>query len=498
MGRIENDGSQNRRAGARRRHAQQLAWLMGGLLVGCVTGRPPQGAEDVEPTPIYRFEGDVMLRNGTPLHYRAIILPDPAGPGRYLGTIDIPRQALSGAALRAVELEPGERVEFALEGAGEPRWIGAYDTDGALGCEFSQGGESLPCSMREVKEIPVAAPEPPHRPQTPLPPYPYASEDVRYVNAEQHVMLEGTLTVPAGAGPHPALIVVGDHDAPDRDGSLAGHRPWLLLADHLTREGIAVLRAEPRASASRDVTAPPPSAEGREGDVRAALSFLRGRKDIDAARLGVIGHGRGGLIAARLSREPGVELLVLLGTPALPGRQVLARQSELEALEAGASPPSAAQARQDVEGAVAIIESERDPVRVRQWLTTLYEKVAARGPAIPGAWPLSRLLGLAEAPSVSELTSPDPAPLLRGVDDAVLAVVPELDREVDPSENLPALRAALADNPRALVQVVPGQNHRLQTAESGVPSEYERLSETIAPSTLALVSSWVRQSSRRP
>ncbi len=494
MDRIRNDVGRATRAVARRR-ALPLAWVMGGLLAGCAA-RPSRVPADLQPTPIYRFEGDVQLHNGAPLHYRALILPDPAGAGRYLGTIDIPKQALSGAALRAVELQPGERVEFALDVAGQPRWVGAYDTDGALGCEFSQGGMSLPCSMREVTEVQAAVPDPPHRPQTPLPPYPYGSEDVRYVNSAAHVMLAATLTVPAGKGPHPAMIVVGDHDAQDRDGSLAGHRPWLVLADHLAREGIAVLRAEPRGLAAHDVTTPPPNATigDLESDTQAGLSFLRGRKDIDTARLGVIGHGHGGLVAARLSREPGVVLLVLLATPALPGRQVLARQSELEALEAGASPSSAAQVRQDVEGAIAIIESERDPVRVRHWLTTLSQNAAARGPATPGSWPLARLLNLAEAPHVSALASPDPAPLLRSVEDPVLAVVPELDREVDPTENLPALRTALAGNRRALVQVVPGQNHRLQSAESGVPSEYERLSETVAPSTLALIASWVRQS----
>jgi uncharacterized protein len=468
-----------------------------GLLAACAPSSPAQAPTDVLPTPIYRFEGDVQLRNGAALHYSAILVPDPATPNGYLGTIDIPKQAMSGASLQAVLLEPGESVEFGLNTAGHPRWLGAYDTDGTLACEFSQSDERLPCSMRELKTTSAVEPAPPHREQTPAPPFPYATEDVQFVNPLAHVLLSGTLTVPAGAGPYPALIVIGDRGMRDRDGSLSGHRPWLVLADHLARAGIAMLRVEPRRAGERASSDSGIDQTALESDIQAGLGFLRSRERVDARRLGLLGHGYGAPVAARLGNELGVEFIVLLAPPALPGRQVLGLARELAALDAGASAQSASAAREDLLAAMAIIESEPDPARARARLTAFSESLTARQQ--PGLAPLTldQMLSLAETPGIRELARLDPAPLLRAIRDPVFALVPALDREVDPAENLPALRAALAQNPDARIETLARLNHRFQTAETGEPAEYEKLPETFAPAALDRIVSWIRQISSR-
>lgn len=469
--------------------------LLGGLVLACSPSAPAHDPTELQPAPIFRFEGEVQLRNGAALEYQAILVPDPITPGNFLGTIDIPKQAMSGATLQGVALVPREHVEFALNAAGHPRWVGAYGPDGTVACEFSQAGGRLPCSMREVNDVPPALPPPPHREQTPVPPYPYTSEDVHYVNSVAHVMLAGTLSVPAGPGPHPALVVVGDRGDRDRDGSLVGHRPWLLLADKLARAGIAALRLDPRGAAGS-----PPSTQGfdldvLESDAQSGVAFLGGRRDIDPRRIGLLGHGFGCSVALRLERLPGVEFIVLLAPPALPGRQVLARQRELEALSEGVPPQAAAQLRQDLLQALAIIESEPAPERARQRLTVFSEDLAARGAPDP-TLTLEQLLSLAATPGVRKLAAHDPTPLLLATSDPVLVLVPELDREIDPIENLPALRLALAHLPSARIETLPNLNHRFQSAESGTPAEYERLSETFAPDALERITGWIQSVAR--
>jgi uncharacterized protein len=469
---------------------------LGAMLIACAAPAPARPPAVVQPTPILRFEGDVQLPNGSAFEYMATLVPDPAASGSYLGTIDIAKQAMVGRALQGVELDPGERVEFALSGEGRPHWMGAYDTDGALACEFRQAGVHLPCSMRELKDVPAARAVSRYREQTPLPPFPYESEQVHFVNPVAHALLAGTLTVPAGAGPHPALIVVGDLGMQDRDGSLAGHKPWLVLADRLARSGIALLRMDPRGRASGGEPAARESELAPvESDVESGLAFLRGRAELDSKHLGLIGHGYGGVVAARFGRHAGVELMLLLASPALPLRQVLARKGELDALAAGASPEAAARYREDLLAALTIIEAEPTAVRQRLLLEAFVERLSARGEPTAVPLPVDTLLSLAETPGFQEIAGRDPARLLHALDIPVLALMPERDREVDPKENAAALRVAFADHPNAHIEMLPRLNHRLQTADAGTPAEYETISETFAPAALDRITSWIRHAS---
>jgi hypothetical protein len=280
----------------------------------------PTPAPAPAPARLTRLEGDVQLPNGAPLHYAAILVPDPLLEGGYLGTIDIPKQALSGANLERVRFIPGEHVDFELRGPGEPRWIAHYNADGSLGCQFIQDDNALPCSMVEVTELPARMPLPALARQTPLPPFSYRVLDVKIENPAAHLVLAGTLSFPSGAGKHAAVLLVGDNDARDRDGTHARHKPYLVLADHLTRAGVAVLRLDARGVGGSGSGGPAPSASDLAGDVRAALAFARARPEIDSRRVGLIGHGFGALLAASTaSRDRAVAFLVLLAPPADPG-----------------------------------------------------------------------------------------------------------------------------------------------------------------------------------
>jgi len=307
------------RRGSRSRSYRQLA--AGALLALCACRTEP--AQSPEPTltpaPLTRFEGEVRLPNGAPLQYAALLVPDPVLQGGYLGTIDIPKQALSGASLEHVRFVPGEHVDFELAGPGEPRWIAHYNADGSLGCQFLQGDSSLPCSMQEVTELRARAPVPPLARQTPLPPFPYRVLEVKVENPAAHLVLAGTLSLPRGAGKHAAVLLVGDDDARDRDGTHARHKPYLVLADHLTRAGVAVLRLDARGVGGSGGGGRQPSAADLLSDVQAGLAFSRARPELDPRRVGLIGHGFGAVIAARSATfDRAVAFLVLLAPPVNP------------------------------------------------------------------------------------------------------------------------------------------------------------------------------------
>jgi alpha/beta superfamily hydrolase len=301
------------------RARRRLSWLTAGSLALCAC--PPEPAQGPAPpaqaAAVTEFEGDVQLPNGAALHYSTILVADPVLEGEYLGTIDIPMQALSGASLDRVRFLPKEHVDFELALPGEPRWVGHYHSDGSLSCQFFQGADTLPCSMREVNARTSRPPAPALARQTPRPPFPYRVVDVKVDNSAGHLILAGTLSLPRAAGRHGAVLLLGDRDARDRDGTHAGHKPFLVLADHLTRSGIAVLRLDARGVGGSGTSGPSPSEADLEGDAAAALAFLRARPEIDPRRVGVLGHGFGSVVAARAAtHDRAVAFLVLLAPPA--------------------------------------------------------------------------------------------------------------------------------------------------------------------------------------
>jgi len=310
-----SEPSRCQREPGRRRSRQLVAFA---LLACCACRTEPAQSPTpaLVPTHLTRFEGEVQLPNGASLQYAAILVPDPVLEGGYLGTIDIPKQALSGASLERVRFVPGEHVDLELGGPGELRWVAHYNADGSLGCQVIQGDATLPCSMREVTELRPRVPVPALARQTPLPPFPYQVLEVKIENPAAHLVLAGTLSLPRAEGKHGAVLLLGDGDAPDRDGTHSRHKPYLVLADHLTRAGFAVLRLDARGVGGSGNGAKEASDAELLSDVSAALSFSRARPEIDSRRVGLLGHGFGSLLAARTATlDRAVAFLVLLAPP---------------------------------------------------------------------------------------------------------------------------------------------------------------------------------------
>ena len=299
----------------------------------------------------------------------------------------------------------------------------------------------------------------------------------------------------------PAALLITGSGPQDRDESVFGHKPFLVLADYLTRMGIGVLRVDDRGvggstGQTRNVTS-----EDLAGDVEAGVALLKTRPEIDPAKIGLIGHSEGGIIAPMVAaRSSEVAYIVLMASPGLPGEEILIRQGALVAKAEGRSDEQITVNRDIQKRLFQIIRSEKDPqvaearirLTIREGLARL--SAADQDAASDTAAFVESQVQIAQSPWLRFFLTYDPRPALRRVKCPVLAINGERDLQVPAEENLAAIEGALRDghNPRMTVQVLPRLNHLFQTSETGRVSEYARNEETIAPIALELIGSWIK------
>jgi len=346
-------------------------------------------------------------------------------------------------------------------------------------------GEPMPLVLKRITEKDKAALEP-KRPQVPVKPYPYHEEDVTYENKVQNVTLAATLTIPQGKGPFPGVVLITGSGPQDRDETLLGHKPFLILSDYLTRHGIAVLRADDRGTAkSTGVFAKATTADFAT-DTEAGVAYLKTRVEIDPHKIGLIGHSEGGVIAPMVAaRNKDVAYIVMMAGTGVPGGEVLAAQMEAIEVASGAKPEEAAKTAAKQREINKLIETEKDDAVLSK---ELKEKMADMPEAQAGL-------------AATQFTSPwfryfltyDPATALRHVTCPVLVLNGSLDKQVLPSQNLPPIRKALeeAGNKHFEIDELPGLNHLFQTAKTGSPMEYAQIEETMSPVALDKMATWI-------
>lgn len=349
---------------------------------------------------------------------------------------------------------------------------------------FTQMGDPHPLLLKRIKDQSELEPK---RPQNPSPPYPYRAEDVSYFNKAQDVTLAATLTIPPGKGPFPAVVLITGSGPQDRDETLMGHKPFLVLADYLTRHGIVVLRADDRGTGkSTGVFANATTADFAT-DTEAGLAYLKTRTEVDVHKIGLIGHSEGAMIAPIIAaRNPDVAFIVMMAGTGVPGDQVLPAQNQAIEIASGVDPAKAAQNAAKEKEMLALIESEKDPSVLEK---KLKEDMAGQ---VPEAQIGLQMRQLTSAWMRFFLTY-DPATALRKVICPVLVLNGSLDKQVLPSQNLPAIRKALEEggNKHFEIDELPGLNHLFQTAKTGGPSEYAQIEETISPLALDKMATWI-------
>jgi len=366
--------------------------------------------------------------------------------------------------------------------------------------EWKQSGGTFPLTLKRVdKAVEIL------RPQVPKKPYPYIEEEVAYENKEAGITLAGTLTLPSGKGPSPVVLLISGSGPQDRNETIYNHHPFLVLADYLTRQGIAVLRVDDRGVGESTGDFSQATSVDFASDVLAGIEYLKTRKEINPEQIGLIGHSEGGLIAPMVAvKSPDVAFIILMAGTGLTGEEILYLQGALISRAMGVSEEDIAKNRQFNEKIFSVIKEEKDKKnaeeRLRQMFMEDWEKMSDEkkeqmgDPEVILKAQLPNLL----APWLKFFLTYDPRPTLSKVKCPVLAINGEKDLQVPPKENLSAIEEALkvGGNQNYTIKELPGLNHLFQTAQTGLPAEYAKIEETISPVALKIISDWILEQTK--
>jgi len=341
-----------------------------------------------------------------------------------------------------------------------------------------------------------------NRPQTPKEPYPYLSKEVQFPNEKQNISLGGTLTLPKGEGPFPAVVLITGSGAQNRDEELLGHKPFLVIADYLTRNGIAVLRYDDRGVGKSTGKFTDATTLDFATDAEAAFEFLIKDKRINASKTGLMGHSEGGVIAPIVaSRNKKVKFIIMLAGTGVDGKALMLEQYRL-ILKASSIPDSIAEPlvdlnRQAFDVALTITDNVKAATRIREITDSTIQKMGAETAA---KYNLSKktaeqLVMQVLAPWMKEFIRLNPANYLSKVNCPILALNGESDLQVPASQNIPAIQKAVAKNKngKLTVKTFPKLNHLFQTANTGSPSEYARIEETFNEEVLKVILKFIQE-----
>jgi uncharacterized protein len=407
--------------------------------------------------------------------------------GGLIAALDSVDQGVSGLPANKVSLKE-QAFHFEI-----PSVAGIYDgalnpAKNAINGSWSQiNADNLPLEFKRSDQTLEL-----RRPQTPAKPFPYFQQEVTFTSTAGEVTLGGTLTLPKGSGPFPAALLIGGSGPQDRDESVANHRAFLMIADALTRKGIAVLRYDKRGIGKSSGNADAATTMDLAADADAGLAFLKARKEIDASRIGLIGHSEGAIIAPYLAgHSKGVAWLVLLAAPATTGEKTLLIQSELIGRAGGLSDDQLEASLGFDRDAYALVRGEKDNAVLREKLLALVKDSGLDAALPPTA--LEMQLRMLTSPWFRFFLDYDPLPNLQSVKCPVLALYGQKDLQVPAKTNLPLLQKALQDagNSQVEVHVLPELNHMFQHAYMGTPAEYAAIEETFSSETLSLIVDWV-------
>jgi uncharacterized protein len=474
------------------RHIRRSTLVL--VLAVCIPGLV--AADDAKPaSPVAGiWEGALNVTVEMRLVFRITAKAD----GTLSGTASTPDEGAKEVPLDSVTFEDGKLTLTRKKV--DITYTGTLSKDGkTIEGKFKQAAVILPLHLTRVEKVHVRK-----RPQTPVKPYPYSEEMVAFDNpAAEGVRLAGTLTLPKGDGPFPAVVLLTGSGAHDRDETALGHKPFLVIADHLTRNGVAVLRCDDRGIGKSTGNHAKATTANFATDAEAAIAFLRARREIDPKKVGLIGHSEGAVKASMVAaRSRDVAFIVLLAGNALPGAETILRQGPLVAAAAGESPEAIARNARVERRLIRLVQSGADAVHLEAALREELDKLspAERKAVVErGLDEKTRMYIRAQAgPWLTFFVNYDPRTALRRVKRPVLALNGDKDVQVAARENLPEVAKALraAGNPEFTVKELPGLNHLFQKCKTGAVGEYGEIEETFNPEVLKLITEWVKERTR--
>ncbi|HEX8871600.1 MAG TPA: alpha/beta fold hydrolase, partial [Candidatus Acidoferrum sp.] len=377
-----------------------------------------------------------------------------------------------------------KKLELSYEGVWQPQehaWNGklTFQQVYPLTLKRATAEDIGPAVHKRPQEDAIAAAHPTYFPR-----------EIVFDNPAAHIRLAGTLTLPAAAGPFPAIVLISGTGHNTRDEDVWGHKVFLVLADALSRNGFAVLRYDKRGVARSTGSYDAATTADFTSDAQAAVAWLKTQPHIDPLRIGVLGHSEGGLIApAVAASDHSVAFVVMIAGPCVRGDKLFVLQSAKTSQAYGAPADYIAKRKLFDQAPYDAIINARSQTAALQKANALVAKALA-----------DKLVDANEAESLAkDDTSPweryflsyDPKPILARLTVPVLVLNGSLDVQVPATENLAAAREALKNNPTARIIELQGMNHLLQSARSGAPNEYNEIEETMSPSALKIITDWL-------
>jgi len=360
-----------------------------------------------------------------------------------------------------------------------------------INAEFRQAGARFPLTFSRVDELPRLL-----RPQEPKEPFPYIVEDVVFENKEAGIKLAGTLTMPDRKGKSAAVILVTGSGQQDRNEEIGKHKPFLVIADWLTRNGVVVLRYDDRgkggSTGNFDLATTGDFAE----DVLSGIAFLKQRKEVNPNQIGIIGHSEGGIVSTiAASQSTDVAFIIALAGLIRNFDDVVLNQLLEQSRQMGKDASDIELERKWRQDIYNIVKEKTDSSTAAEKLWAKYNELSDDEIKRLN-WPKGRheaQIKQVLAPWWRYSLSLDNQEMLLKVKCPVLALYGELDKQVDPDENIAFVKECIVDGKNKNIEIVklPGLNHLFQTAGSGSEYEYIRIEETISPTALALMSDWI-------
>lgn len=415
----------------------------------------------------------------------------------YTSTLDSPDQGAKGIPVAKTTFEDATlKIEITTP---KLEYLGEWK-EGKIFGKLYQGGQAFPfdLSREEVKTEAVK------RPQEPVKPYPYYSEEVTFENMGAKITLAGTLTLPKKEGVFPVVVLISGSGPQNRDEELLRHKPFLVLSDYLTRQGIAVLRFDDRGVGASKGNFRTATSADFATDVESAVAYLKTRKEI--SQIGLIGHSEGGLIAPMVAaNSKDINFIVLLAGPGIDGTKILLMQQELIARADGTPENKIQESKKINTGAFDLILKSENDEKLKENLTNLLLKVVKEHPDVTK--PKEMKDEDFVAMQVKQITSPwmyyfmkyNPKNALERVKCPVLAISGAKDLQVPPKENLEAIEKFVKNggNNDVTIKMYEGLNHLFQEAKTGSPTEYGTIEQTLSPVVMEDVAKWIQSKEKR-
>ena len=408
----------------------------------------------------------------------------------YVTTLDSPDQGANGIKTQTTSFNDSTLIiQIPVIHAS---YKGKLNSDNTINGTFTQG-MPLPLNLKKGEA------SRPKRPQEPQPPFPYRSEEVTVRNERDEINLAGTLTLPEKGTKFPAVVMVTGSGAQNRDEEIMGHKPFFVIADYLTRNGIAVLRCDDRGTAASQGTHATATNEDFATDTEAMVNYLRSRKEINAKKIGIIGHSAGGIIAFIVAqKDPSIAFVVSLAGAGVRGDSLMLKQVELISKSQGMPDAVWQGMKPSIRNRYAILQqTDKTPEELQKELYADVTKTMSPEQLKD----LNTIQQLSA--QISSMTSPwylhfmryDPGQDLKKLKCPDLALNGKKDIQVDAVMNLTAIQKRITGNgnKNVTVKAYPNLNHLFQTCEKGTLAEYGQLEETINPEVLKDIIEWIRK-----